>query len=195
MTTIEEKSRILTIMTVLMMILVVVGHSTRIFTTQGAFAVVLPTNISGFKYLTDAIYSFHMPAFIAISGALFYLAKEDLGKYGNAHNYLKKRTLRLMIPYYCFLLLIVSPTLASVDLIPLDHLFGYIARNLIFIGDNRHLWYLPTLFGIQLLFYFGYKYVRRLPIGLTIFLVMYVVSFCYPTDFPIVNNILFYSVN
>ena len=54
-------------------ILVVLAHITRMYTGEG---VVNPLNESLIlNYLTKFIYSFHMPLFVAVSGAIYYYVK------------------------------------------------------------------------------------------------------------------------
>lgn len=102
------------------------------------------------QFITKMIYSFHMPLFMALSGALFYytLRKPQV----TLGLLIKAKAKRLLIPF------IVVALLYSV---PLKWISGYYAnsRNIwkdIFIGQlciqgNTHLWFLPTLFCIFIL--------------------------------------------
>ena len=47
--------------------------------------------------LTNFIYTFHMPVFIALSGSLF-----AIGKRVKADAFLKKKAKRLLIPFFAF---------------------------------------------------------------------------------------------
>lgn len=149
------------------MILVVVGHCTY-YTIAG------PSEYGGIDYtgamkaagvmdtyvhdwtneLTFFIYTFHMPLFMAISGAVFELGWNK-GKYRDAAIFVKKKVRRLLVPFFGVTLLYA---------VPLKYLSGYwnessnVLRD-IFIGQvllqgNTHLWFLMTLFCEFLIFYF-----------------------------------------
>ena len=148
------------------MILVVVGHCTY-YTIAG------PSEYGGIDYagameaagvmdtyvhawtsvLTMFIYTFHMPLFMAISGAVFELGWNK-GKYRDTAIFVKKKVLRLLVPFFGVTLFYG---------VPLKYLSGYwnessdVLRD-IFIGQvlvqgNTHLWFLLTLFFEFLIFY------------------------------------------
>lgn len=153
----KDKSELLQILTVLLMALVVFGHAIRMYTSKSVYSYMLQDTYLIVEWMTSFLYSFHMPAFVAVSGGVFYIVKEELHKYDDTRKFVKKKILRLIIPYYAFLFLIVTPTLVLTDVVPLTNLLGFIKGNLIFIGDSRHLWYLPMLFGIFVIFHFAYQ--------------------------------------
>ena len=72
------------VMKVLLLNLVVVAHVTRMYTPQGAIPV-YGCNEWLFM-MTDYIYSFHMPAFIAVSGMTFSMSM----KKRTSKDYLKR---------------------------------------------------------------------------------------------------------
>lgn len=70
-------------MKVLLLILVVVAHVTRMYTLQGSIPVYGCNKL--LFVITDYIYSFHMPAFIAVSGMTFSMSmRKEISE-----NYLK----------------------------------------------------------------------------------------------------------
>ena len=98
------------------------------------------------------IYSFHMPMFFSLSGALFEYKHDS-----NQKTLLLNKAKRLLIPFIVVTLVIV---------IPLKYISGYWNDNLIhniFIGQfliqgNTHLWFLPTLFLEFVIFSYVNKY-------------------------------------
>lgn len=104
--------------------------------------------------VTGAIYSFHMPLFMALSGALF-----SRNKTRDFLPFVKSKAQRLLIPFVA---------VTSFVSVPLKYLAGYwdgsgnIFRD-VFIGQyliqgNTHLWFLVTLFCEFVIFYFVKKY-------------------------------------
>ena len=77
--------------------LVVIGHMLRGFVSSGMYSEY--KNI--FKYIDYTIYSFHMPLFFIISGALFKNSKklENMNQY---FLFIKKKVILLVIPYFVF---------------------------------------------------------------------------------------------
>ena len=141
----------------LLMVLVVLGHCTyyKISTLYGGINYEILMQNAGIadtfihkiaSMLTTAIYSFHMPLFMALSGAVFSLSVNH-GKYKDFAKFLKNKVHRLLLPFV-FVTLLVS--------FPLKYLAGYwqysdnILRDVIigqlFLQGNSHLWFLATLF-------------------------------------------------
>lgn len=88
----------LDIMKLVGIVLVVVGHVTRMFTPQGLIPQADDTGIM--DILTKVIYSFHMPLFVFVSGMTFALIATRRGNYHNIISFMRKKTMRLMIPYF-----------------------------------------------------------------------------------------------
>lgn len=141
-------------------VLVVLGHCTyfRIMTNYGGCDYsVLAAGSSGvfrvFRQITRFINYFHMPLFMALSGALFYISMSN-GKYHTIKHVAVDKGKRLMIPF-------VVVTIAYS--VPLKCLSGYYADRVhivtdiligqLFLQGNTHLWYIATLFFIFLLAY------------------------------------------
>lgn len=115
----------------LTILLVVLGHITNKINAPTA------------KWLTTNIYMFHMPLFIAISGAVYAIGCRK-GKYGEFLPFMKNKMLRLGVPFLAAAMLVVAPTLI---------LIGYSSQGYfktlidIFLGGAsvRHLWFLEAL--------------------------------------------------
>lgn len=157
----------------LLMLLVVLGHCTyyQISTNYGGAyyqdlmlqAGVNDTLIHRItSWMTGAIYAFHMPLFMALSGAVFSLQLSK-GKYGELMLFIKNKFRRLLLPFLLTALFVS---------IPLKYCSGYWEKsdNLILdivIGQlllqgNSHLWFLPTLFCEMLIFWGLHRYTNWL---------------------------------
>ena len=99
------------VLRILLVILVVIGHATYydIITPFGGIQYGMLMKESGIQdtafhvlmsEITNFIYTFHMPAFIALSGSLFALGKKIGFK-----DFIIKKAKRLMIPFFIVWLL------------------------------------------------------------------------------------------
>lgn len=168
-----EKERYLYIsaMQVIGILLVFLGHATRIFPKWAFFY--SPVRSDFMHGLNMIIYSFHMPLFVFISG--FLMANSFINSKRGVFQYVKDRFVRLIIPFYLF---------AIFWNVPLWHL-GNIYTNIslgdkikfIFQGMNSgHLWFLAMLFCLTVIFVFIEKFILRnthVLWGILIFLPVY----------------------
>ncbi len=138
----------LDIMKLVGIVLVVVGHVTRIFTPQGLIPQADDTGIM--DILTKVIYSFHMPLFVFVSGMTFALIATRRGNYHNIISFMRKKTMRLMIPYFSFAILWVLPFMVGFGFRDLK---SYFINGICLSLDSRHLWYVWMLFNVFLLVY------------------------------------------
>ncbi len=114
-------------------------------------------------FIKNYFYSFHLPLFFVISGICFHLTDHFL-------DYLKKKSMKCLIPYAVFGMLIVL----------VESKTGYLYNtgfksNLIYlIKQERYstLWFLATLFLASLLFYFIVKLCKKPSIILAVSLVL-----------------------
>lgn len=136
-------------MKVLATILVVVGHITRMYTNVAAIKI--NTSSEVLSNLTSVIYSFHMPAFVAISGILYFYVKRQRLGYQVESKFIKGKIKRLIIPYIFFSFCITIPTLYFCNLIDKEVL-KYIFENFILMKSPRHLWFLIMLFCVFVIF-------------------------------------------
>lgn len=138
----------LDIMKLVGIVLVVVGHVTRMFTPQGLIPQADDTGIM--DILTKVIYSFHMPLFVFVSGMTFALIATRRGNYHNIISFMRKKTMRLMIPYFSFAILEVLPFMVGFGFRDLK---SYFINGICLSLDSRHLWYVWMLFNVFLLVY------------------------------------------
>lgn len=161
-------------------LLVVFAHITRMYTGQG---VINPFNGSVIlKYITKYIYSFHMPLFVVISGAIYYHVRQQLGKYKDSNKFVLNKAKRLMIPYIIFGILYVAPIMVGFNFTE-DNFIKYALKGIILSTNSRHLWYVFMLFNAFIIFYYVEKYINKLPKWFSIlgFVGLYIISVKLPT--------------
>ena len=109
------------------------------------------------------VYSFHMPVFVFCSGVLLVLSDADR-KY-TFPTYLKRRALRLLLPYFVFSIIGIVPKvlLSSVLNDSLRFEFLQIVRAFLVPRESiwGHFWFLPMIFVCGLIGYWLQKAVRR----------------------------------
>lgn len=157
------------ILRVIVTFLVIIGHSTYfcIMTPYGGcdYTSLTIPNLSIIArlatYITRFIYLFHMPCYMALSGALYRLKNLGEGGYRSYKSLIADKAKKLLIPF------IVVTFLYSV---PLKYISGYYSNSNnifkdIFVGQvllqgNSHLWFLLTLFVIFIITYSLEKFVK-----------------------------------
>lgn len=139
-----KKSKLYDTGKVFAIILVVLAHSTVMYTANGAFH---PANSSpGLALLTDIIYRFHMPLFMLIAGAVYAYGLKA-GKYQENIPFFKNKILRLLLPYFFWGFFYVAPIVLLLGLDQRDYL-TYCRDRILFSYNPRHLWYILALFWI-----------------------------------------------
>lgn len=154
----KEKSRHYDAMKFVATVLVVFAHASRMYTGAG---VVAPLNPSpGLAFLTQLVYSFHMPFFMAVSGMVYGLCVDDLGKYRDARRFVKNKAMRLLVPYLFFGLAYVAPVMVLFGFTDASYA-AYCFKDILLGEDPRHLWYLAVLFEVFLLCAAGGRIIRK----------------------------------
>ena len=101
--------------------------------------------------------SFHVYAFVLVSGYIFSYLKNEKGKYSSFRKYVIQKGKRLLIPY-CFVALTYA--------MPVDCAFyNYSAKDLFMryglATAPSHLWFLITLFGCFVLVWWISDYIQN----------------------------------
>ena len=176
----KEEYNFLKVLTIL---LVVLGHSTYY---------VIDTNFGGIDYhqyinnndsllvinffnkLTEIIYYFHMPLFMAISGAFFRIQVEK-NKWKSPLDLFQNKFRRLLIPFIIFTILYTIPVKYISNYFDQTSMFNAIIGQLFLFG-NSHLWYLFALFIIFMIAYFVLR--KDTGVGMLLFLfVLHLMSY------------------
>lgn len=182
-----NKCEIYNIIKVMTIILVVIAHISRMYTTAGAVPIVVTSEV--LAYFTSIIYKFHMPLFIMVSGGIYSYCLE-CGKYRNTNKFIVNKAKRLLIPYIFWGIFVVAPVMVLLNLTELNYI-NYCVNNIILCKDSRHLWYVVTLFFIFLIAI----YIRRVEnnICLLLFSVFLHVICRFISVHVLINNILHYQ--
>lgn len=167
------------------MLLVVFGHA-QVFSFGNA---VWFFPMDGFRIQLDNVisflYCFHVHLFFFVSGALFKTT-EKTQMFFNATSFVKKKAVRLLIPYLACFIFLLLPVRILVGYYPAD-LSGSIKQvlcELFGFGDNGHLWFLPTLFIDYVLFYYIERICnRRTKRIIFSVIVLYLLSYVTPDRF------------
>ena len=130
---------------IILTLLVVIAHSTRMYTGYGAFTPVRSSYV--LSVLSALIYAFHMPAFVMLSGCVYGYQIDNLGKYTKPVPFVKRKAQRLLIPYICFGMLYVTPIIYALQLTNLS-IGQYFLKGIVLALDCKHLWYILALFWI-----------------------------------------------
>lgn len=148
--TTDKKSKTYDMLKVIITIFVVVGHVTRMYTEQGVIDMGKESN--ALTLVTGIFYSFHMPLFIGISGMVYGMCINDFKKYDNIKKFILSKAKRLLIPYFCFGLFWVTPTMITLKLTE-QSIVEYFIKGIVLAQNNRHLWFLFVLFWIFIIFH------------------------------------------
>lgn len=185
-----NKSKMLNLVKVMTMFLVVLAHTTRMYTPYAAITNI--ENIKSLKIITDFIYSFHMPFFFFISGFVYSICISN-GKYKDTKLFIKNKFLRLIIPYLIFGIFYVTPILMYLKIFKKSFLYN-VFINIVLLRDSRHLWFLPILFSIFLIMTLLKKYINKkwIYIILITFILNIIFSTFYVYYFSNIFTYLFY---
>lgn len=141
------------ILKALAILLVVFGHITILYNQN-----LHPEIDTVFlEKVTLAIYIFHMPLFMAISGAIYQIGFSK-GKYLEFKKFVHSKLRRIIVPYICIGLFVLIPTLVICNK-EMGFLQPSIYWKMLFGIDNRHLWFLLALFWI-FLFQYAADYIK-----------------------------------
>lgn len=150
-------------------IFVVVGHSAYLTmqTTYGGVEYILPQNLSivynfkimdFFRYLSGWVYTFHMPLFFMLSGAV--LALKPMAVFDK---FFKSKVKRLLIPYFVYSWLFMLPVKWLGNFYDTDSLKAAM-KGVLSGQDSGHLWFLTALFWCLIIFVALKKFLDRLNI-------------------------------
>ena len=167
---------------------VIIGHSVFLHAslapggdTDALVAGFSPVYNSGLlsfcRFLSGWVYIFHMPLFFALSGAV--LALKPLGDFDT---FVRRKAARLLIPYYTAGLLFMIPVKFLSGVYDASSLPEVIREFLSCNEDiNSHLWFLPALFWLMILFAVFSKVLSRLKINsiYALLILAGLVSLCY----------------
>lgn len=164
-------------------ILVVFAHTTRMFTQNGVIDILMKSNL--LTLVTEFVYMFHMPAFVAITGAVYFFVKRTKGGYTNQKNFAVNKAFRLLIPYIFFAIVVVLPTLLYTGVT--DNILYFLFNNILLFSGPNHLWYSIMIFNVFWIFnlFENKVYSSNFLVTITIFLVLHGVGSRLPGNFQL----------
>lgn len=144
----------------ILMLFVVLGHATRLWATSGWFNQAPAQDSVVLQYITEWIGYFHIYAFVLVSGYIFAYQKFEQGKYGNFGAFVKRKSMRLLVPYIFVSVIWAAPW----------HKFYYgssateMIKSFILGEAPAQLWFLLMLFWIFVIAFFFPKSIVERPI-------------------------------
>lgn len=111
------------------------------------------------------VYSFHMPVFVFCSGVLLVLS--DAERKYSFFAYIKRRALRLLLPYAAFSLIGIVPKILLSPVLNDSLSFNFLQILRAFFVPRLniwgHFWFLPMIFICGIIGYWIQKGIRRFP--------------------------------
>lgn len=136
-------------------LLVVLGHVTRMYSSKGLIHPIIESH--SLSVITNLIYSFHMPLFVFVSGCVFAFQCEVLKRKDGFLDMTKKKSKRLLIPYLVFGIFMV---VLMYGLGLRTNFVNYAFDGILLSLDSRHLWYVLMLFIVFEVFWIMRKAVE-----------------------------------
>lgn len=159
----------------LAVLLVVLGHAGCIYAGKWDILVV-NNNSRSLKYITEYIYSFHMPFYVFISGYLYNYKERKNNSTPSLMNIISNKSKRLLLPYLLTGIFFMIPIQIIFNVYPDNQPFiSRVIHEVLLAKRPTHLWYLLMLFSLFVLFRFMEKIINK--------------------NNPIINIILFSIVN
>lgn len=172
-----EKKKLddITILRVIGILLVVLAHATHAYTSGWVYETHVKSSF--FRRLTLYVYSFHMPLFLFISGAVYYFCRKELEKYNDFKAFAWNKIKRLIVPYIFVgsVYLVPIRLKLGINLYPGITYGGAIFNQILRVQIPGGLWYVVMLFNIFIVFRLFEKLIDANPIitNLIIFSFLY----------------------
>lgn len=143
---------------VVMMLFIVLYHSVALWLPEGWFNQAPATSNKVFTLLAQWLNFIHIYVFVFISGYIFYYLKIVIRKYNKFSEFVRKKTLRLIVPYISFGILWCIPFYVLFY----HPSFHEIIKNYLFGYGPAQLWYILMLFFLFIMVYYPSKYLIKL---------------------------------
>lgn len=144
--------------------------------TKGMLIILMVVgHVFNYGYFGSVVYSFHMPAFFAISGMLLKYTNTCSRPYGQV---VRSRLYSFGIP---FLIYEATGPLTDIMLNGVTlNIKGYIYNTLTMSLNNRSMWFLIALFCVEIIFVGLYKLIKNDNALLIAAVILFVLSFFIP---------------
>lgn len=190
----KKKERLYEDIRVFCTVLVVIGHCTSLYliNKNGVQNLNFLTSIEKLtEIVKKIIYSFHMPLFVSLSGAVFSIT---IYKQKELSFFIVKKFKRLFVPFIIVGIFILLPVRLLTGYYCEGFNYKIIIHDYLFAYDINYLWYLIMLFELEIIFYLIYRYRKKYCLKnfwlLIILFIISILSFIIPT-FPMqINKVL-----
>lgn len=171
------------VLRVIAILLVVLGHSDFLnsygFDVTNIISPSLESVKIEYKFIREWIYSFHMPLFFILSGAVFQLSCST----ESFKIYFMKRVRRLLIPFFMCGIFFSVPIKYLVGYYDGSNIIVAYIKSLLLMLTPGHLWFLWVTFVINILmFSFRKKLWKNYKLFLFVCLILYIISFYYRVE-------------
>ncbi|MEG0751716.1 MAG: acyltransferase [Oscillospiraceae bacterium] len=154
-------------------------------------------NFAGtFKFFADYIYTFHMPLFFFLSGAVAHVSKRADTTF---ESLFQSKFRHLILPYFGFLLLYSMPVKTFTGIFSISDAAQIVINSALTTKDSGYLWFLYKLFVVTMLFYLFDRFVlsRRRTLGISLLVAATVLGLGVPSVLFIgveLKYLLFYAL-
>lgn len=128
---------------VFLTILVILGHICRLYGIETTATPMIDSKNAA--RLCRVIYSFHMPAFIFISGFIYSYLRIYCKKYSGPIHFIRNKCQRLLIPFVSISILWMYPIMRLLRIWDYSF-FDWFFHTFLTLKDTYHLWFLIVLF-------------------------------------------------
>lgn len=153
----EQELKNCTFIKTVLMILIVLYHSIVYFRGDWFPAVPLGSAVKPLAYLASWMNSFHIYAFVLVSGYLFHYLKFEARKYHHYGEFIRNKLKRLIVPYFFVMIVWVIPVYCL--------FYGWdrsVIVNKYLLGKSpNQLWFLLMLFLVFALFFPLSRWIRK----------------------------------
>ena len=190
------------ILRVIVCLLVIVDHCSyyakvtpyggRDFSLLGQSSPSLFLKLAG--YVSAVLGAFHMPLYMALSGALMKVKEKSAGGgYKSYRDLIKDKAPKLLVPFFLVSIFYSVPLkFLSGYYRTSKHIFSDILIGQVFIQGNTHLWFLPTLFLASIILFAVAKHFHsNIKVGMIYLFFLSFTSALIPIN--IVRNSLYYA--
>lgn len=181
----KEKIKEYSVLRVMAMILVVIGHCQIFYIENIQFNVPKTTMYFIIEKIVEIIYKFHMPLFFYLSGAMYYISTNYRGKYASFKEIIVSKFRRLMVPYFAVSFLMLIPMRIILGVYTEENIVQNIIYDVVLFGNAAHLWFLPILFIVFILFWVIEKLIKRRYIQYLIVMAIYGVALIIPDRYDL----------
>ncbi len=115
-------------------------------------------------FFNTFVYTFHMPIFFALSGALLGLAVKKKGIESlSVYQYAVRKVHRIIVPFFIVTLLYCIPIRYIIEYFDASTSISTVIKECFINVESTHMWFLPTLFWLMLFLLMWVKLLQKKP--------------------------------